>query len=164
MNTNGGFQVSLASVSAFLYHEARLLDQHNYEEWLALWADSATYWIPADGEDTDPNTHVSFIYDNRQRLAMRVKQLQTGYRYAQLPQSRTQHFVTNIEILGQTATAVTVRSSYLIIEARFGEMHFWPGRATHELVVAPGDDFTIRRKEFVLINNDQPVTSMGFLP
>jgi 3-phenylpropionate/cinnamic acid dioxygenase small subunit len=30
-------------VENFLYREARLMDEHAYDEWLALWADDALY-------------------------------------------------------------------------------------------------------------------------
>ncbi len=153
---------SHADAEAFLFREARLLDAHDYEAWLALWTDDAEYWIPADGEAVDPRKRVSLIFDNRQRLELRVKQLRTGHRYAQLPRSRTQHFVTNVEVEPIGAN-VLVRSSYLVIETRFGEMHFWPGRAEHELVVADATAPRLRRKTVVLVNNDLPVTSMAFL-
>jgi 3-phenylpropionate/cinnamic acid dioxygenase small subunit len=162
--TNGSGRVSVGQVAAFLYQEARMLDEHDYEGWLALWDEDGVYWVPADGEETDPERHVSYVYDNRGRLGMRVKQLQTGYRYAQLPQSRTQHYIANVELLAGGGSRVEVRSSYLVIEARFGEMHLWPGRAIHELAVDEDSGFRIHRKTFVLINNDQPVPSMAFLP
>lgn len=160
----GGAGPTAEELATFLYAEAGLLDRHDYESWLALWDDKGVYWIPAGGEDTDPEHDVSFVYDNRPRLGMRVKQLQTGYRYAQLPQSRTQHYITNVEIADRRADCVVVRSSYLVIEARFDEVHLWPGRAEHELAPRPDGGFAIRRKTIVFINNDQPVTSMAFLP
>ena len=159
-------EVSIEPVRAFLYREARLLDDHDYDGWLELWDDAGIYWIPADRRYTDPETQVSLIYDNRRRLAMRVAQLQTGYRYAQLPQSTTQHYITNVEITDRAPGQVEVRSSFLVMEARFGEMHQWPGRAVHTLTAGPGGpagDMRILRKQVVLINNDQPVTSMAFL-
>ena len=151
------------AVVALLHEEAARLDDHDYSGWLELWAEECFYWIPADGEDTDPETHVSFVSDNRRRLEMRVAQLQTGYRYAQLPQSRTQHYVTNIQIRAAEDGEIAVRSSYLIAEARFGEMQMWPGKAMHTIVRADDGTLRIRRKTVILINNDLPVTAMGFL-
>ena len=34
------------NVEQFLYHEARLLDEQRLEEWLELFTDDATYWVP----------------------------------------------------------------------------------------------------------------------
>jgi len=33
-------------VEAFLYREARLMDEHAYDEWLSLWTADALYWVP----------------------------------------------------------------------------------------------------------------------
>jgi len=37
----------------FLYHEARLLDTQQYDEWLALFADDSTYWLPLEQAQQD---------------------------------------------------------------------------------------------------------------
>jgi 3-phenylpropionate/cinnamic acid dioxygenase small subunit len=33
-------------IEEFLYHEAELLDERRYEDWLALIADDIRYWMP----------------------------------------------------------------------------------------------------------------------
>jgi 3-phenylpropionate/cinnamic acid dioxygenase small subunit len=153
-----------AAVSDFLFREARLLDEHDYDGWLELWDDAGVYLVPANGEDTDPERQVSLVYDNRQRLGRRVAQLQTGYRYAQLPQSRTQHYVTSIEIAGDHPERLDVRCAYLIMEARFGNVRTWAGRAQHVLARGDAGELRILRKTVVFIDNDLPVTTLGFLP
>ena len=45
-------------IEEFLYTEARLLDQRDYEQWVTLFADDATYWVPA-GDEVDPNESVA---------------------------------------------------------------------------------------------------------
>ena len=35
-------------VEQFLYLEARLLDTQQYEAWLELFTDDATYWVPLE--------------------------------------------------------------------------------------------------------------------
>ena len=40
------------ALTAFIYLEARLADEARYDEWEALWADEARYWVPRH-EDTD---------------------------------------------------------------------------------------------------------------
>jgi 3-phenylpropionate/cinnamic acid dioxygenase small subunit len=146
----------------FLHREAALLDDHDYDAWLSLWSERGSYWVPANGSGGDPTTEVSFIFDDVRRLRKRVQQLQTGYRFAQLPQSRTQRYISNVRIVARREDRLTVRASYLVAEARFGEMTLWPGRIEHELV-RTGDDLVIDRKTVVLINNDLPVKSMAFL-
>lgn len=65
-------------MTRFIVVEARLQDEHEYEQWETLWAKDGVYWIPANGEGGDPDQEMSIIYDNRSRIALRVKQLMTG--------------------------------------------------------------------------------------
>jgi 3-phenylpropionate/cinnamic acid dioxygenase small subunit len=72
--------VDRAAIERFLFHEARLMDEHRYDEWLALWAiDDAIYWIPANADDIDPTRNVSIIYDRRGQLRNRIKRLKRRY-------------------------------------------------------------------------------------
>jgi len=91
----------MSAVSAFLYMEARFQDEHQYEAWEALWTDDGIYWVPANGADIDPEKEMSIIYDNRSRISLRIKQLLTGKRHTQTPQSRLRRIVSNIELMGE---------------------------------------------------------------
>ena len=64
--------MNLDPVAAFLYREARLMDEHRYQEWLTLWESSDTlYWVPCNDDDIDPRRQVSIIYDDHDRLMQR---------------------------------------------------------------------------------------------
>src|SRR5215475_6990909 len=89
----------MSAVTAFIYKEARLQDEHAYEAWEALWTDDGVYWVPANGDNIDPEKEMSIIYDNRSRIALRVRQLLTGKHFTQTPQSRLRRLVSNIELL-----------------------------------------------------------------
>jgi hypothetical protein len=67
-------------VEQFLYREARYADESDYGAWEALWTDDALYWVSAGGADIDPVREMSVIYDNRSRIATRLKQVRTGDR------------------------------------------------------------------------------------
>ena len=41
----------LRAVEQFIFREARLQDEHAYEEWEALWTDDGVYWVPYGGDD-----------------------------------------------------------------------------------------------------------------
>src|ERR1700745_2387192 len=88
------------AVEQFLYREARLADEGDYDAWEALWTDDALYWVPVEGEGGDPQQQMSVIYDNRKRISTRLKQLRTGKRYAQAPASNLRRLLSNIEFLG----------------------------------------------------------------
>ena len=157
----------LREVEAFLYREARYADEHDYDAWEALWTDDALYWVPADGADTDPVTHVSIVYDNRNRIATRMKQVKTGRRYAQAPPSSLRRLISNIELLGGRAapdggTDLEVGANFLALESRARGTQLWGGRTTYRLR-RDADRIRLAFKKVVLVDNDKPLSTLGFL-
>src|SRR5215468_12294243 len=59
----------------FLLHEARLLDEAKFDDWLALFTADAWYWVPSEPEQDNPHDTVSLIYDDRRLLETRVRRL-----------------------------------------------------------------------------------------
>ena len=64
----------------FCFREARLADENRYDEWFALWTEDVRYWVPVNIDDYDPDEHVSIIYDDRERLELRIAAAQVGRR------------------------------------------------------------------------------------
>ena len=151
------------AVEDFLYAEARLADENDYDRWEALWTDDALYWVPADAADSDPLTSVSVIYDNRRRISTRLRQLRTGKRYAQSPPSSMRRMISNVEILGVTEAGDTeVGANFLLLEARGDGTRLWGGRVTYRLREADGG-LLMSYKKVVLVDLDQPLPTLGFL-
>jgi benzoate/toluate 1,2-dioxygenase beta subunit len=167
--TNGSAQlakppatVDRRAVESFLYMEARLADEHRYEDWEALWTDDAIYWVPIGGDDTDPERNVSLIYDNRNRLRTRIALLLTGERYAQVPQSGLVRVISNIEIEGQEPDGdIIVRANFVLVESR-REILTWAGRNTYRLRPV-GDSFALAAKKVVLAHSSEPVHKIAFI-
>jgi benzoate/toluate 1,2-dioxygenase beta subunit len=156
-----------SEVEQFLYREARLADESQYDEWEALWTDDALYWVPVGGQGGDPRREMSVIYDNRNRISTRLKQLRTGRRYAQAPQSNLRRLISNIEFLGGVTNSageidLEVGANFLAIESRARDTHLWGGRVTYRL---RRDDDSLRLvyKKVVLVDNDRPLPTLGFL-
>lgn len=147
------------NIEQFIFREARLQDEHRYDDWEALWADEALYWVPAGGND--PQTQVSYIYDNRSRIAIRIRQLKTGQRHAQTPRSGLRRVISNIEIVPGDGV-VQVGSNFLLVEARHGKQTLWAGRTTHKLRIE-GDGFRMAMKKIELVNRDDPIGNLAFL-
>ena len=149
-------------ICQFLYKEARLVDEHRFDEWEALWTDDAIYWVPANGEDTDPERDMSIIYDNRSRIGLRIRQYHTGKRYAQLPVSRLRRLVSNIEVLGEEPKGTRVTANVMLYEShRRGEM-IWASRNEYLLRWIDGS-CKLAFKKVALVNNGAPLTTMAFL-
>ena len=155
--------VARADVEALLYREARLLDENRLEEWLALFTDDAVYWVPAGGDAPDPTRHVSLVYDDRQRLALRVDRLQGSHAYAQDPPSRICRLVTNVEVEEPiTGTGeVDVHSVLTIVEVRAGKQQLYAARCRHRLRDHGG--LKIARKEVRLVNRDDVFDNLTLL-
>jgi 3-phenylpropionate/cinnamic acid dioxygenase small subunit len=145
---------------AFVYHEARLADEARYSEWEALWDDDATYWVPMS-PDADPDTQVSYIYDNRARIRSRVAQLNTGVRHSQTPPSVLRRTVSNFEVTDATGDSVTVASNFVLVEYRF-DVTLWAGRYLHTIRAGQGG-LRLAEKTVHLVNAGGPIPTMAFL-
>jgi benzoate/toluate 1,2-dioxygenase beta subunit len=155
----------LREAEQFVFREARLQDELRYEEWEALWTDDALYWVPAGGEDIDPTRQMSIIFDNRARIATRVKQLQTGKRHSQAPPSRLRRLISNVELIPpQTGRRqdIGVGANFLVLESRERGVNLWGGRSRYSLRRYDGD-LRMVRKTVLLVNNDRPLGTIGFL-
>lgn len=154
--------VNRHEVENFLYREARLMDEHAYDDWLALWTDDALYWVPSNRDDVDPGKEVSLIYDDRIRLQMRIARLKSGVAHAQDPKSRMRRVLSNIEIEEAEGGDVIVTSNFMLAELRRGKHDIFAGRSIHRLRLYNGS-FRIASKKVLLVNNDDYIDNLTFL-
>jgi 3-phenylpropionate/cinnamic acid dioxygenase small subunit len=152
----------LQEVTQFIYREARLQDDHCYDEWESLWTDDGIYWIPANGEGSDPENEMSIVYDNRSRIALRVKQFHTGKRFSQTPRSRLRRIVSNIELLSQDEKHIVVTSNAMVFESGRRGDTIWASRNEYKLR-REGDVLRMAAKKVILVNNETALYSMAFL-
>ena len=156
-------ELGLQEVEAFLFLEARLADESDYDGWESLWTDDAIYWVPAGQAGADPQNQVSVIFDNRSRLATRLNQLRTGKRYAQSPASNLRRLISNVEVLGRTEDGDTeVGANFLLLESRPRGLQLWGGRSTYRMRRVDGA-LRLAYKKVVLVNLDDPLPTLGFL-
>ncbi len=154
-------------VEQFLYREARLADENDYDGWEALWTDDALYWVPVDGEGEHPRATVSIIFDNRSRIATRMKQVKTGKRYAQAPPSNLRRIIGNVELLGGRTNPVgevdlEVGANFMALESKARGTTLWGGRTTYRLRRVDGE-IRLVYKKVVLVDNEHAVPTLAFL-
>jgi 3-phenylpropionate/cinnamic acid dioxygenase small subunit len=154
--------VDQSQIEKFLYREARLMDSHAYDEWLALWTDDALYWVPSNDDDFDPERHVSIVYENRAALEDRIARLKSGAAYAQDPKSRLSRVVSNVEVEDRGNGEVIVNSTFNLTALRRHRTDIFAGRSIHKLRY-DGDNFKIAYKKVLLINNDEVIHNLTFL-
>jgi 3-phenylpropionate/cinnamic acid dioxygenase small subunit len=145
----------------FLYHEARLLDEQRYEEWLALFTDDATYWIPLEQGQKDPFETSSIIHDDRTLLDLRVKQLRHPRAHARLPLARTVHQVGNVSVEEQPLE-LCVKSNLVVVEFRNEKQRTYGALVEHRLR-RHGDTFRIVRKKIDLVNSEGELDGIAIL-
>jgi 3-phenylpropionate/cinnamic acid dioxygenase small subunit len=148
-------------VTQFLYREARLQDTHDYDAWEALWTDDGVYWLPANGADIDPERQMSFIYDNRSRIALRIRQLKTGRRHSQTPPSQLARIIGNVELL-QGGPDIEVACNSQIFETNLRGDVMWAARCVYRLRRV-GGELKLAYKKVVLVNNNKAIYTLSFL-
>lgn len=147
----------------FLYREARLMDTHAYDEWLAMWARSAHYWIPCNADELDVKRHVSLVNEDRTGLEDRVRRLKSGAHYAQDPKSRLSRVVSNVELEDAVSPeALVIHSTFNLSAHRKGHIDVVAGCVTHRLILEDGAP-RIAAKKVILVDNDDKIMNLTFL-
>jgi len=148
---------------ALLEREARLLDQGRFEDWLELYAPECLYWVPGTPDGGDPRREVAIAFDDRRQLESRIYRVRTGYAWSQIPQSRTVHLVSNVEVFRTEAPSVwMVRSNFLLSEFRSGESRILSGWCAHRVAEEAGR-LQILVKQVNLIDCDQSLRNPSIL-
>ncbi len=111
------------AVADFLAHEAMLLDERRFQEWVDLFDEDATYEVPVrvtrekDAPwELAPNARI--FDDTKQTLRIRVARLSTEFAWAEQPPSRTRHFVTNVLVERSGTDALLALSNTLVYRTR----------------------------------------------
>src|SRR5581483_9721751 len=147
-------------IADFLSHEAELVDDRRFDEWLALFSDDLQYRMPiarnvlsrqAGREYLTAPLDVSWFDEGKATLATRVAQLKTGVHWAEEPVSRTVHLVTNVRVVAavpsaESAQEVQARCKFLVYRNRNeGEQDTLIGKR-QDVLRRSGESWLIRRR------------------
>ena len=146
-------------VQAFLFHEARLLDERRFGEWLELYVPEAEYWVPYAWDQKSPKDHVSLFYETVQLLRMRVDRLAAEQSPLDSPPARVNHFLSNVTV--EEGAELTARAYLLFCEYRREEQRWFAGRSSWRLR-SEGKGFRIAAKRVDLLNADQDSGHLRF--
>lgn len=149
--------IDFHQIQAFLYREARLLDDREWDEWLTCYRSDAVFWMPAWDDDDqltrDPHSEISLIYyPNREGLEDRVYRIKTERSGASTPEPRTTHQISNIEVLSETHGQVELRFNWHTLSHRYQKTSSFFGTSFYTLDVS-GETPLITNK-VVQLNND----------
>lgn len=146
---------------AFVVHEARLLDEQRWEEWLELFTDDGHYWMPLAPGQTDARLHASLMYEDKLLLKVRTERLRGARTFSQQPSSRSHHLlqVPTVEVRDEAAGRYATRTAFHYVETRADEQTLYAGWATHTLVEVNGA-LRIELKRVDLVNCDAAFGNM----
>jgi benzoate/toluate 1,2-dioxygenase subunit beta len=150
--------ISVDQVQQFLYAEARALDDRDWDAWLGCYAPQATFHMPAwDDDDTlteNPQTEISLIYyGTKQGLEDRVFRIRTERSSAtSLPEPRTSHNISNVEIVSQEGSTLKVRFNWFNLSYRYKTSDSYFGTSYYTIDTS-GEGWLITAKKVVLKND-----------
>jgi p-cumate 2,3-dioxygenase beta subunit len=147
--------VSRSDIEDFLFGEAALLDDWKLTEWVALFEQGASYYVPTAGapDDADPATSLFYIADDYHRLTERVKRLLKRTAHVEFPHSRCRHMVSNVRITGGDDSAFSVTSNFATYRSKRGRTELYFGHHLYVLTLA-GGAIRIRQKTSFLDSDD----------
>jgi 3-phenylpropionate/cinnamic acid dioxygenase small subunit len=115
-----------ADIVDFLYLEAALLDNGQFEAWLDLLTEDLTYRMPVrltpqDPSEPDYSEQTETYQDTADSLRLRVRRLRTGRAWAETPRSRTRHLVSNVRVQRTANAAEWDVTSYVLVYRNRGD-------------------------------------------
>ncbi|MCD9570463.1 benzoate 1,2-dioxygenase small subunit [Pseudomonas protegens] len=149
--------ISYDAVRDFLYREARYLDDKDWDSWLELYAPDATFWMPSwDDSDQlteDPQREISLIwYGNRSGLEDRVFRIKTERSSASIPDTRTSHNLSNIELLEHGDGLCKLRFNWHTLSFRYKTVDSYFGCSFYTLDLRGENPLILAKK--VILKND----------
>lgn len=150
-------------IEYFLYHEARLLDESRFEEWLELFTPDGLYWVPAVWRQENPVDQVSIFYEDHKLREVRVMRLRHPRTENMRPGPRTLHQICNvmIEDIDAAETACKVYSTLTMVEYRLNRKRIFAADCRHHLRRETAQEsWKIHKKRVNLIDCD---SDAGFI-
>jgi benzoate/toluate 1,2-dioxygenase beta subunit len=143
----------MRSIELFIYHEARLLDDGEFEDWLKLFEPHGIYWMPSQPGQTDPLNVASIIYEDHAILSIRVQRLLEARALVLTPMPRTTHLVSNIDAQDDGEGRFIATAAFICFEDQGGKHKVFSGRHTYSLDQYE-QSFRIKLKRVSLMNCD----------
>jgi 3-phenylpropionate/cinnamic acid dioxygenase small subunit len=137
-------------IEQFLFYEAQLLDDREFETWLGLLSEDIRYWMPTrfsqgrrQRRDSSDDSELAHFDDDWPTLELRVKRLRTAFAWAEQPPTRTRRLIGNIRVAPANAGRFAVRSNFICYANRLeSETHIWAGERS-DVLRRSGDSWLI---------------------
>lgn len=175
--------VEQRSLERFYFHEARLLDNRQYQQWLELVSPDIHYLMPA---------RTNLMVDNRERgkeqmisverelegqdsmgcpireetyihLMVRVERAFKANSWSENPPPRTRRIIGNVELMSRGEEGLCVVSNFHLFFARPGSANFLYSGQRRDTLTPEGDSYRIKRREVIMDYADIEYPTMGLL-
>lgn len=171
------------ALERFYFHEARLLDNRQYQQWLGLLSEQILYLIPSrinvqiDNRNRGQETMISverelegvdsdgcpLREENYLLLSLRVDRAYKINSWSENPPARTRRMVGNVELLARENDHLQVVSNLHLYYARPGNESVMYSGQRRDTLEPHEDSFRIVRREVVLDYADIELPTVGLL-
>ena len=171
------------ALERFYFHEARLLDNRQYRQWLALLSEDICYVMPSRNNvqvDNRERGHEHMISVERElegedsmgcpireetyvHLMLRAERAFKINSWAENPPARTRRIVGNIELMGREGVELSVLSNFHLYYARPGSADFIYSGQRRDTLLPAEDSYRIKRREVVMDYATIDVPTLGLL-
>jgi 3-phenylpropionate/cinnamic acid dioxygenase small subunit len=136
-------------VEQFLYAEAQLLDDHEFNDWIRLFTDQAHYWVPTRntrtnrerGKEIAARGEGAHVDDDMVRLRGRVRRSTSGLAWSEEPPSRTRRLLTNVRIRERDSGVLDVRLNFWVYRGRLERHQDWFVGERFDVLVPDGGPY-----------------------
>ena len=145
------------AVEQFLYRQADVLDDRDWDAWLGLFTADGHYWMPVSAEQTVADGVPNIFYEDLNLMRVRIKRVTHPRAWSTQPGHRTSHVVSNVVIEDeqQDSGDIVVRSRFHVAEYWNDGLRHFAGRYRHELTNT-ADGYRVRLQRVDLVNAEGP--------
>jgi len=109
-------------VNTFYIHEAWLLDERKFHDWLDVLADDLFYFMPRKknrqrkdmAREVTEYGDLALFEEDKESMKMRIARLDTGMAWAEDPPSRTRHLITNLQVEDIGNDEVRAKTAFML--------------------------------------------------
>ncbi|MDE0060829.1 MAG: aromatic-ring-hydroxylating dioxygenase subunit beta [Defluviicoccus sp.] len=143
-------------IEDFLFRECATIDDGRYDDWVDLFCDDGTYWVPSQPDQSSASDTASLIHEGVTLLRARARRLRHDKAFANTPPVRTRHVVGNVAIRERNGDdACRVTASFVMFDYRADDQRVFAGAYDYSLRRV-GGEWRIAGKRVDLLNCDAP--------
>jgi benzoate/toluate 1,2-dioxygenase beta subunit len=147
----------LREVEQLLYRQAECLDGKRWQEFIELFTEDGTYWMPAEPGQTTGDGVPSIFWEDRNLMTVRAKRLGHPRAWSQKTAWGTNHVIGNIVVENEDSRNgdLVVRSRFHVMEFRNDTTRHFAGSYIHHLKKTKGGH-RIRLQRVDMVNAQGP--------